>query len=137
MVSAVCLPLSFGVLFLVYGVLRLWSEVPSTLVANVVATIPSYFLNRQWVWGKSGRSHVTREIIPFWVVSLLGIVLSIVAASLVRQFGISHHFSHELRTVLLLSANVAAFGSLWVIKFLVFHRLFHVSLDTEANLVEV
>jgi putative flippase GtrA len=125
LVSVICLPISFAVLFLVYGVLRLWTEVPAVLFANCVAGVPSYFLNRNWVWGRSGRSHLVREVIPFWVVSLTGVALSLLAAAEARQFGIAHHLSHEARTVLVLTANVAAFASLWLVKYVTFHRLFH------------
>jgi len=44
---------AFTVLALVFGVLKLWGEVVSTVVANVVATFPAYVLNRRWVWGRA------------------------------------------------------------------------------------
>src|SRR5579863_2648297 len=50
--------------------------VESTVFANLVATVPSYNLNRRWSWGKSGRSHLVKEVIPFWVISALGITAS-------------------------------------------------------------
>ena len=57
------------------------------MFANVVATIPSYFLNRMWVWGKGGRSHVMKEIVPFWVMSAIGITVSIGGAAVARHIG--------------------------------------------------
>ena len=87
MVSAVCFPVYFAVLFLVYGVLRLWTEVPSTIFANIVAAIPAYFLYRNWVWGRTGRSHFVREVVPFCLVSLIGALLTIIAASRARDSG--------------------------------------------------
>jgi putative flippase GtrA len=125
MVSAICVPVYFLALFLVYGVLRLWTEIPSTIFANVVAGVPSYFLYRHWVWGRSGRSHLLGEVVPFWVVSGIGVLLTIVTAAKTRQLGIEHHFDHELRTAVLLGASFLAFGTLWVIKYFIFHRLFH------------
>jgi putative flippase GtrA len=135
MVSVISTIVSASVLAIVYGALRLWSEVPSTVVANVVATVPSYYLNRNWAWGKSGRSHVLREVVPFWVASAAGIFLSILAATEARHLGDAHHFHHFGRTVLVLGANFGAFGTLWVLKFLVFNRLFHVHpvADLEAQ----
>ena len=56
MVSVISTIVSFGVLLIVYGIFRAFSEVWSTVFANVVATVPSYYLNRSWVWGKNGRS---------------------------------------------------------------------------------
>jgi len=127
MVSVISTGVSTVVLLVVYGVLRVWSEVPSALFGNVVATVPSYYLNRRWAWGKTGRSHVRREVIPFWTLSIAGILLSIATESEARHIGIAHFdHHHAIRTVLVLGANLLAFGILWIVKFLVFNRLFHV-----------
>jgi putative flippase GtrA len=123
-VSAVSALIAFSVLTLVYGVLQLWTEVPSALFSNIVATFPNYFLNRRWVWGKTGRSHLWREVIPFWVMSITGILLAILTASLARQFSDAHDLNHVARTVVIIGANTAAFGILWILKFLILNRLF-------------
>jgi len=137
MVSVVSTAVSFGVLALVFGVLHLWGEIASTVFANVVATVPSYYLNRQWVWGKGGRSALTTEIVPFWAMSALGIVVSIGGAALARHIGIEHHLSHFTQTLVVLAANLFSFGIFWVLKFLVFNRLFHVhTLEELDELVE-
>jgi putative flippase GtrA len=125
--SAITTLFSFALLGLVYGLFKLWTEVPSTVFANVVSTVPSYFLNRNWVWGKSGRSHLMKEVVPFWATSVAGILLSILTASEARHLGLTefpHH--HGLRTALVEGANLFAFGVLWILKFLIFNRLFHV-----------
>src|SRR5580692_11369873 len=104
MVSAVSALTSLIILSIVYGVLRLWSEVVSTLFANVMAGIPSYILNRRWVWGKSGRSHIWREILPFWVMSITGIGFALYTASLAHNFATTHHLHHLPQTVLVVGA---------------------------------
>lgn len=134
MVSVISTAITFSVLAIVYGVFKLWTEVPSTLFANLTGVLPSYYLNRNWAWGKSGRSHVTREVLPFWIASVAGILLSLVAANEARHVSISHHFHHFGSTVLVLGANVLAFGVLWILKFIVFNRLFHVTPEAEAEL---
>src|ERR1700730_8059815 len=63
MVSVISTVVSFSVLFLVYGVLRVWSEVPSTIFANLVASVPAYYLNRNWSWGKSGGAHLLNAVV--------------------------------------------------------------------------
>jgi putative flippase GtrA len=133
MVSVVSTAVSFAVLGITYGALRLWSEVPDTLLANLVATIPSYYLNRNWAWGKSGRSHLTREVLPFWGMAVAGILFSIFTSSEAKHLSDVHHLHHFGRTVLVLGANLGAFGILWVLKFLVFNRLFHVHLVDDAD----
>ncbi|HAM01611.1 MAG TPA: hypothetical protein DCQ30_05205 [Acidimicrobiaceae bacterium] len=133
MVSAVATTISLGTLAIVYGVFRVWTEVPSTLFANLVAVAPSYYLNRNWAWGKSGRSHVTREVVPFWVASVAGILLSILTSSEARDFSLAHHLHHFGSTVIVEGANIFAFGVLWVLKFMVFNRLFHVTPEAELE----
>jgi len=137
MVSVISTAVSFGVLFLVFGVLKLWGEIASTVFANAVATLPSYYLNRKWVWGKGGRSHLTKEIIPFWALSALGITVSIGGAALARHIGTVHHLSHLEQTALVLAANLVSFGVFWVLKFVIFNKMFHVHpLEELDELVE-
>ena len=137
MVSVISTFVSFGVLFLVFGVLKLWAEVASTVFANAVATVPSYYLNRKWVWGKGGRSHLTKEIIPFWSLSAVGIFVSIFGAAAAKHFGKVHHLSHFDQTVIVLLANLASFAIFWVLKFLIFNRIFRVHpLEELDELVE-
>ncbi len=133
MVSAISALTSLVVLTFVYGVLRLWSEVPSALFANIVAGVPSYILNRRWVWGKSGRSHWWREILPFWVMSLTGIGFALFTSTLAHNFADTHHLQHLARTVLVVGANIAAFGILWFLKFLILNRLFAQIADAEVG----
>jgi putative flippase GtrA len=133
LVSAIAALTSLIILTIVYGVLRLWTEVISTLFANVMAGIPSYILNRRWVWGKSGRSHIWREILPFWVMSLTGIGFALYTATLAHNFADAHHLHHLARTILVVGANVAAFGVLWVLKFLILNRLFAQIAEAEVG----
>jgi putative flippase GtrA len=137
MVSVISTGVSFATLALVYGVFKVWTEVPSTLFANAVATVPSYYLNRNWAWGKTGRSHIRREVLPFWGLSIAGMLLSILTSSAARSFGI-HHFEHDhlARTVLVEGMNLFAFGLLWVVKFIVFQRLFRGTVATSAGELE-
>jgi putative flippase GtrA len=137
MVSVVSTIVSFGVLGLVFGVFHWWGEIISTVFANSVATVPSYYLNRKWVWGKGGRSHLTKEIIPFWSLSAVGIFVSIFGAAAAKHFGTVHHLSHFEQTVIVLAANLVSFGIFWVLKFLIFNRIFHVHpLEELDELVE-
>jgi putative flippase GtrA len=123
-VSIVSALVAFTTLTLVYGVLRLWTEVPSAFFSNIVAGFVNYFLNRKWVWGKSGRSSLRREVLPFWIMSISGIVLALFTASWARNFSNAHQLEHWERTIVILGANSLAFGIVWVVKFLVLNRIF-------------
>jgi putative flippase GtrA len=133
MVSVISALTSLVILTIVFGVLRLWGEVVSTLFANVMAGVPSYYLNRRWVWGKGGRSHIWRELVPFWVMSISGILFALYAASLAHNFANAHHLQHLARTILVVGANIAAFGILWILKFLILNRLFAELADAEVG----
>jgi putative flippase GtrA len=134
-VSVISTVVSFSILGLLFGVFRLWSEVPDTVIANMVASVPAYYLNRSWSWGKTGRSHLWREVVPFWTMSIAGISLSILTAAYAHHLSNVYHLQHFGRTVLVEGANTGAFAILWVLKFLVFNRLFHVEsvVDLEAQ----
>jgi putative flippase GtrA len=125
MVSVITTIFSNVVLILVYGVLHLWGEVTSTVFANALATIPSYHLNRKWAWGKQGRSHMTREIIPFWVMAATGIAFAMVGAAVVRHVSIANDLGHTVTSILVVVANILSFAIFWVLKLLLFNRLFH------------
>lgn len=132
-VSVISATTSLVVLTMIYGVLQLWAPVPSTLFANVVAGVPSYILNRRWVWGKSGRSHWWRELLPFWIMSITGIGFALVTANSAKNFANAHHLQHLARTALVVGANIAAFGILWFLKFLILNRLFAQIAEAELH----
>jgi putative flippase GtrA len=97
----------------------------SPTVANVVAiavcTVPSFELNRRWVWGLHGRSDAG-QFIPFCLLSVAGLVLSTVA---VRYAG--HHsagLANPWHTVVVDGANLFAYALLWVIRYFILDRVF-------------
>jgi putative flippase GtrA len=126
-VSVISTVVSQVTLLLTFGVFRVMSEVPANILANVVATVPSYYLNRSWVWGKGGKSHLWREVVPFWVLGFVGLAFSSVAVWLAGDLARDHHLHHFGTTVLVNGANLLSFAILWVVKFLIYQKLFHVA----------
>jgi putative flippase GtrA len=92
--------------------------------ANVIATIcgigPSYYLNRRWVW-KHPESKWGRHVVPFWAMSLAGLLLSSISVHVADR--LASHLTADLRTVAILAANVTAFGTLWIVQFMIIDRL--------------
>jgi len=119
MVSVVAVAVSQVVLFTAQF---FWSARTSNIVAVCVSAIPSYQLNRQWVWGKSGRSHVMREIVPFWTMALAGLVLSTWFADFAATNAHQITASHLGVKIIVNAAAFTAFGVLWVGKFLILNR---------------
>ena len=123
-ISVVSTVISLSGLFVFYRILSL-SPGWSNIWATVIATIPYYYLNRLWVFKKRGRSHLTKEVIPFWAIAFGSLALSTLA---VRFAGYEAQSigSKTTRAVILLMANFTTYGLLWLLKFFVFDKiLFH------------
>ena len=123
LVSMVSVVVSQAVLFLSFGVLRLASAVPCNIIATAVATVPSYYLNRRWAWGKTGRSHLWKEIVPFWGLAFLGLALSILAVDIAETEAPKITSSHLGTAVIVNFSALAAWGVIWIGKFVIFNRL--------------
>ena len=98
-----------------------WGPALANIFAVGVSAIPSYYLNRAWAWGKRGRSHLLKEVIPFWALAFLGWLLSTLAVALVESH--VHGLHRAFRSILLQLTNIGAFGVLWVAKFIIFNEL--------------
>ncbi len=127
LVSVVAVGVSQVVLIICNGLLD-WSPVASNMTAVSVGCIPSYTLNRSWVWGKHGRNHFWREVAPFWAFALVGLAFSTLLVYLAARWNDS--------TVVVSLANLSAFGLLWVAKyFLLDSLLFRISADDSELVV--
>ncbi len=93
-----------------------WAYVQSTLFSVFLSAGPAYLLSRQWVWQKTGQSHFLKEVLPFWSLAFLGLLVSVVFAS------IAAHYSGS--TLVLMATNFTAFGMVWVAKFFILEVLF-------------
>jgi putative flippase GtrA len=109
MVSVVGVTITQTLLVLFVGILDhdpTWSNV----VAVMLTAIPVFFLNKHWVWSADGRVSFRREILPFWVFTGAGLAASTGLVALAQNLSDS--------TLLVMAANLAGFGVLWVAKFL-------------------
>lgn len=95
----------------------------ANLVATAVGTVPSFELNRRWVWGREGRSSFATEIGPFCAITFAGLALSTVAVSLTSAWIDTHGIDGAMRTLLVQFANLAAFGAVWVAQFVILDRI--------------
>ncbi len=125
MVSGVAVPCCQVLLIICHAWVGL-TAVVSNIIAVSVSSVPSYLLNRSWVWGKGGRSHLWREVVPFWVMALMGLGLSTLFVSVAARW------SHL--TLVVLAANLAGFGLLWVVKYVVLDRVLFTSREAPGPL---
>ena len=108
-----------GVLVATGAVAATWANV----IATAVGTVPSFELNRRWVWGRTGRRSLVAEIGPFCAMSFAGLALSTVAVAAAASWAAGAGVASSVRTLAVEGANLAAFGSLWIVQFLILDRL--------------
>jgi putative flippase GtrA len=120
-VSGISTSCTLALLYLFYRVVGL-SPFAANIVATALATVPAYYLNRSWAWGKTGRSHFMREVVPFWVIALISLALSTLAVQFAARQAVNVH-SKDVKALILLFANLVTYGVLWVGKFTLFNRL--------------
>ena len=113
-VSAIAVACSQSMLLLLqaFGL----NPAPANVIAVTFGCIPSYTGNRYWVWGKRGKNHFWREVMPFWAIALVGL-----AFSTVLVFVVSHFWTDK--PIVINLTNLVAFGSLWVFKYLALDNL--------------
>jgi putative flippase GtrA len=132
-VSVISTVVSFAVIALVYGFKIIQNEVDATLFGNLVGAYPSYSLNRRWTWGKTGRNHLTKEVLPFWTLALAGITFSILGATYAKHLVHTHSWNHILDTSVVDVANIMSAGVFWVLKFFIFNKIFGISENEEIE----
>ncbi len=94
----------------------------ANVFAVAVSSVPAYLVNRRWVWQRTGPHSVSREIVPFWTYSFVGLALSTIAVAAVEDRWES--------AVAVSIANIAAFAVLWTAKFLLLDRILFAERDT-------
>ena len=102
---------------------RATSPVLGNVIATAAGIVPSFELNRRWVWRRTGRPDLGRQIAPFVVLSLAGLLLSSLSVALVARRAASSGLEGTARTLAIEAANLAAFGLLWLVQFAVLDRL--------------
>ncbi|HEX8769925.1 MAG TPA: GtrA family protein [Acidimicrobiales bacterium] len=130
MVSGVSVVVFELLVFVTVGLLH-WNVIAGDIFAVGISAIPSYYLNRKWAWGKHGRSHFMKEVVPFWAMAFLGLVLSVVTAALAKNWADEVTKSHLVRTFIVMLGTLAAFGVLWVAKFFVINKFLFVHHESE------
>jgi putative flippase GtrA len=108
---------------LILGILVLlgWPAVLANVVATAVGTVPSFELNRRWVWAQDGRRSLIGQVLPFCLLSFAGLVLSTVAVHIAADATVGS--TRLVRTAAVESANVGTYGVLWLVQFFLCDRV--------------
>jgi putative flippase GtrA len=122
MVSGVAIVIS-QVTILICAVLFHTSGIVANTIGSLAATPASYELNRKWAWGKSGKSHLWREVAPFWALTLLGFLASTGTVQLADNACRAHHVDGLPRALAIMGASLFAYGVVWIAKFVIFNHV--------------
>ena len=112
-VSVLSVAVGQSLLFLFFEIFGL-AALLSNFLCVALSTIPNYILNRIWVWEKSGPHDFKREIFPYWIIAFMGLGLSSLFVFLANRLWSSWYVVN--------GANMAAYGVLWVLKFIILDR---------------
>jgi putative flippase GtrA len=121
-VSVVSTAVSLSILGILIAT-RVISAAWANIVATSVATVPSFELNRRWVWKKGGQRSLFAEVGPFCAMSFAGLALSTLAVSVAARWANGDGFGTTGRTVVAEGANIATFGTLWLAQFAILDRV--------------
>jgi len=117
MVATITSLVTLGMLVGLFALPAMWSNV----VATAVGTVPSFELNRRWVWGNRARRSLMQQVIPFCALSAAGLVLSTVAVGVVSAH--TSGWSRVGHTAAVVGANAGAYGTLWIVQYQLLHRV--------------
>ena len=120
-----------------------WKPVISNFTAVTLMAVPAFLLNKYWVWGKRGKAHMRREVLPFWLFTIAGWILSTLAVVVVVNLtkDASNPDLVDGNKYAVQAANIAGFGILWVLKYLFLDKIMfgtdhHTPYDEDIELEE-
>ncbi|MGH9106683.1 MAG: GtrA family protein, partial [Acidimicrobiales bacterium] len=122
MVSGVAIVISQVTILICAGLLHFSGILANTLGA-LAATPASYELNRKWAWGKSGKSHMWREVVPFWALTVVGYLASTATVQVADDICRSDGVTGLGRALAIMAASLFAYGVVWVVKFVIFNKV--------------
>lgn len=128
LVSVVSVAVSQVFLFALFTLAH-WTARSANFAAFAVGGVVSYVLNRRWAWGKRGRSHLLREVLPYWGLAFVGLALSTVAADAAESWAMDLSDRRSLQALVVNGATIGAFGVLWAAKFVIFNKVIFVADD--------
>ena len=113
-VSAFNVLFGLATLAFFHGVLH-WAPVVANISSWVVGTVPAYLLSRRWVWQQSGEHSFGREVLPFWLLALVGLAFSTTIVGIVGTY--------TDRTIFILAGSLVAYGVVWVAKYVILDKV--------------
>lgn len=92
----------------------------AAFVANLAGTIPSYLMSRYWIWSEADRSRPARQVLLYWLTSLVSMVISSVSTGAISD---ADHAHHVLKLLLLGAVYLFVSLILWVAKYVAYQTV--------------
>lgn len=121
-VATVCSEVAF---LLLYGSLGAAPAVAS-VGGWLAGAVPNYWLNRSWTWQRRDRPSLTRELAPYAAIVLVTLGLAALATTAADRVFAAAGVSSHARLVLVGGTFLAVYGAVFVLRFVLFDRLFRV-----------
>lgn len=131
--------ISTAISLVVLGTLVAFQVMPAAwanIVATFIGTVPSFELNRRWVWGHTGQRSVGKQVVPFFALTFIGLGLSTVCVYLASHWAQNRGMDASQQAIIAQLANLVGFGSLWLIQFVILDRVLFKSPVEAPNPVE-
>lgn len=120
--SLVALGCSELVLIGSYGYLHAGART-AAILAWLAGAVPNYILNRRWAWRRSGRAALLRETLPYWGITLGTAAVAVLATGIADDWIRRRVGERGEESVLLAAVYLAAYGVIFVLKFVLFDGL--------------
>jgi putative flippase GtrA len=95
----------------------------ASTLAWAAGAVLNFVVTRRWVWGRTGRPRVRRELLPYLVVIGLGGLASIGLTTLAGSLLTPLNLPHFWWVVLVDGAYVGSYALVFVVKFALLDRL--------------
>lgn len=118
--SVIAAAVSEVTLLVVYG-FQLAGPGVAAGCAWIGGSVVNYFLNRNWAWGRRGRAHPVRELLPYWLAAVVSLAASTWATSMADRLAPTLTDDRGTIVIIVGIAFLATYGVLFVVKFLFFH----------------
>ncbi len=89
--------------------------VSSQFTSAMISAVPAYILSRRWVWKQQGPDSFRSEVLPFWMMAIVGLAFAASMIAIVDRYTES--------TIVLMATSLGSYGVVWVAKYFVLDRL--------------
>jgi putative flippase GtrA len=124
-----CTSVVAGIISEIVFVVTYWfaaAPLVASLLAFIAGAVPNYLMNRYWAWGRRGRPDAAKEVLPYAVIVVVTALTAIFVTTAADRWVRDHVAAHALQVTLVGAAFLATYGTMFLLKFVVFDRFIFV-----------